>query len=83
MKIETNKADPHHSLILGDIAALIIAIHIEATLDCNTEIDTTTAGAVYDDLTQPTEDAATDHAITPHTSHITDHPNIKALQVIN
>ena len=58
-------------------------IHIEATLDCNTGIDTDTTGAVHDSLTQPTEDTATDLTMTFHTCHITDHPNIKALQVIN
>ena len=35
------------------------------------------------DLTQPTEDAATDLAVTLHTGHIADHPKIEALQVIN
>ena len=58
-------------------------IHIEAALDCNTEIDATTTGAVQVDLTQPTEDAVTDLTVTPHTSHTTNHPNIKGPQVIN
>ena len=58
-------------------------IHIEATLDHNTWIEAATSGAVHDDLTQPTEDAATDLVMTHHTDHITDHPNIKALQVID
>ena len=78
-----DKVHPDHSLILGDIAAPVIAIHMEATLDHNTEIDTTNTGAVHDDLAQPTEDAATDLCVTLHTSHITDHPNIEALQVID
>ena len=61
----------------------VIAIHIKTTLDHNTEIETTTTGAVYDDLTQPTEDAATDLTMTHHTNYIADHPNIKAPQVID
>ena len=83
MKIETDEADPDHSLILGDITAQVITIHIEAALDQNTEIDATTTGTVHNDLTQPTEDAATDLAMTLHTGHIADHPNIQALQVID
>ena len=58
-------------------------IHIKAAQDHNTQIDTTTTGAVHDDLTQSTEDTATDLTVTFHTSHITDHPNIEALQVID
>ena len=80
---DTDETNPDHSLILGDIAALVITIHIEAVLDHNTEIDMTTIGAVHDDLAQPTEDTATDLTMTLHTCHIADHPNIKTLQVIN
>ena len=58
-------------------------IHIDATLDDNTGIDVATTGAFHDDLAQLTEDTATDLSLTHHTGHITDHPNIKALQVIN
>ena len=58
-------------------------IHIETTLDHNAAIDATTRGAADDDLTQPTEDTATDLAMTHCTGHITDHPNSKALQVID
>ena len=83
MKIETDEANLDHSPIFADITAQVIVIHIEATLDHNTEVDVTTTGAVHDDLTQPTEDTATDLAMTHHTNHITDHPNIEALQVIN
>ena len=83
MRIETDKADPEHSLNLGDITAQVIATHIEATLDCNTEIDATTTGTVHNDLTQPTEDTAADLSMTNHTGHITDHRNFKDLQVIN
>ena len=83
VKIETDKANPDHSLILGDITVKVIPIHIEASLDCSTEIDATTTGAIHSDLIQPTEDAATDLAMTLHTGHITDHPNIKALQIID
>ena len=83
MKIETDKANPDHSLILGDITAGVIMTHIEASVDCNTETDAPTTGAVHDGLTQPTEDTATDLTLILHTSHITDHPNIKAPQFIN
>ena len=83
VKIETDEANPDHSLILGDIAALVIMIHIEAALDQNTEIDATTTWAVHNDLTQPTEAAATGLAVTLHAGHTADHPNIEALQVIN
>ena len=55
MKIEKDEADPDDSPIFADITTSIIAIHIEATLDHNTEIDATTTGAVHNDLTQPTE----------------------------
>ena len=83
MKIETEKANPDHSPIFADITTQVIAIYIEATLDCNTGIDAATTGAVHNDLSQPTEDAATDIAVTHCTDHIADHPNIKVLQVIN
>ena len=39
--------------------------------------------AVHNNLAQPTEDTATDLVMTHHTSHITDHHNILALQVIS
>ena len=58
-------------------------ICIETALDHNTEIDAATKGVAYDDLPQPTEDIAIDLAMTHHTAHIANHPNIKALQVIN
>ena len=83
MKIETGYANPDHSPTFKDIAAQVIVICIEATLDHDTWIDAATTGATHDDLTQPTEDTATDLAMTHHIIHITDHPNIKALQVIN
>ena len=83
MLIETGEANPDHSPTFEDIAAQVIVIHIEATLDHNTEIDATTTGAAHDDLALPTEDTATDLTMTHHTGHITDHPNIKPLQVIN
>ena len=83
VKIETDKANPDHSLILGDITARVIMIHIEATLDHNTGIDAATTGAVHDDLIQPTEDATTHLTVTLHTGHIADHPNIKAPHVID
>ena len=83
MRIETDEADPDHSPSLQDIIAWAIVINIETTLDHNTGIDTATTGAAHDDLIQPTENTTTDLAMTLHTSHITDHPNIKALQVID
>ena len=83
VKIETGKANPDHSLTFEDITAQIIMIHIEAALDHNTGRDTMTIEAIHNDLAQPTEDTATDLARTHHTGHITDHPNIKAHQVIN
>ena len=83
MKIETDEANPDHSPIFKDITAQVIVIHIEATLDHNTGIDVATIGAVHDNLTQPTDDTATDLTVTLHTSHTTDHPNIEAPQVID
>ena len=83
MKTETDEANPDHSLILGDIRSQVFMNHIEATLDQNTDIDATTTGAVHDDLTQATQDTATNLAVTLHISHISDHPNIKTFQVIN
>ena len=83
MKMEIDKANQDHSPICADITFWVIVIHIEAALDCNTGRDAATTGAVHNDLSQPTEDTAKDLAMTHHTDHITDHPNIKALQVIN
>ena len=83
MKIETVKANPGHSPTIKDIVAQVIMIHVEVTLDHSTRMDTATTGAAHDDLTQPTEVRATDLAMTHHTSHITDYPNIEAFQVIN
>ena len=53
MKIDTDEANPDHSLILEDITAQVITIHAEATLDHNKGMDAATTGAVHDDLTQP------------------------------
>ena len=39
--------------------------------------------AAHDNLNQHTEDTATDLTMTHYTSHISDHPHITALQVIN
>ena len=58
-------------------------IHIEATLHYNTRIDVNTTGAAHNNLTKPTEDTATDLNMKHCISHITDHPNIEALQVID
>ena len=83
MKIETGKANPDHSPTFEDIAAQVIMIHIEAALGHNTGTDAITTGAAHDDPSQPTEDTARDLTMTHCTGHIADHPNIKALQVIN
>ena len=50
MTIETDKANPDHSLIFEDIGAHVIMIPIEATLDQNTGIDAATTGAAHDEL---------------------------------
>ena len=83
VKIETGKADPDHSATTEDITTQVIMIHIEAALDHNTEIDAPTTEIAHDVLTQPTEDTTTDITMTHHTNHITDHPHITALQVID
>ena len=48
MMIETDKANPDHSLTFEDITAQVITIPIEATLDHNTGIDAATTGAAHD-----------------------------------
>ena len=58
-------------------------IYIETTLDCNTGIDAAIIEVADDDLTQSTEDTATDLTIMHLIDHITDHPNIESLQVVN
>ena len=58
-------------------------ISIEATLNHNTRRDAATAGAAHGDLTQPTDDMAIDLAMTHHINHITDHPHIEVLLVID
>ena len=77
---QTGEANPDHSPTIKDIAAWVI---IEATLDHNTGIDAPTTEAAHDDLTQPTEDTATDLTVTHCTCHITDPPNIEALWATN
>ena len=83
VKVETDEADPDHSLSFDDTTAWAIVICIEVTLDHNTSIDTVITEAANDELTQPTEDTATDLTVTHLTDHIADHSNIEALQVIN
>ena len=83
MMIDTGKADPYHSSTFEDITAWVIVIFIEAILDHNPVIYTATTGAAHNDLTQPTDDTATNLTVTHHIGHIADHPNIEALQVIN
>ena len=80
MKTETGETDPDHSLTFKDIAAQAIVIYIEASLDCNTKMDAAITEAAEDNLAPPTEDTATDFAMTPLTNHIADHPNTEALQ---
>ena len=58
-------------------------IHIEATLDHNTGIEAATTDAAHNDVTQPTEDTATDLTMTHCTGNITGHPFIVALWIIN
>ena len=82
MKKETGEANPDHSLIFEDIKAQAIAIHIEATLDHNTKIDTAITEVAHDDLSPPTEDTVTDLTMTDLTNHIADRLNT-ALQAIN
>ena len=78
MRVEIDEADPDNSSILEDITTQVIVIHIEATLDHNTGIDTATTGAVHDDLVH-----IADHpnikvlqVINPRiiVDHIHDHP---------
>ena len=83
MKIETGEANPDHRLILGDIAVQVIMICTEATLGHNTGINAATTEIAHDDPTHATEGTVTDLNVTHHINHITDHPNIKVLQVIN
>ena len=56
---------------------------MEATLDHNIEIDAATTEAAHDNSAQPTEDTATDLAMTHCTGHNTDHSHITALWVID
>ena len=83
MNTETGKADPDHSLIFKDITAQAIAIHIEATLDHNTEIEAAITEATHDNLIPTTEDTVTDLTMTHLTNHIADHLNTEALQTID
>ena len=83
MKIKTSTADPDHSPTTKDIAAQVIMICIETTLNHNTRIDAATTEAAHDDLTQPTKDTATDLTVTHCIGHTADHPHITALQVID
>ena len=83
MKIETGKTTPDHSPTFKDIAAQVITICIEATLDDNTGADATTTGAAHNNLAPPTKDTATHLTVTHHTGCMAGHPNIEALQIIN
>ena len=56
---------------------------MEAALDHNTEIDAATTEVAHDNLTQLTEDTATDLAMTHCISHTADHPHITGLWVID
>ena len=83
MKTETDKADPDRILIFEDITAQAITIHIEAALDCHTEIDAAITETAHDNLAPSTETTSTDLTMTHLTDHITDHLNTEALQAIN
>ena len=83
MMTETYETNPDHSLTFKDITAPVITIPIEATLDHNIRIDAVITGVAHDDLTPPIETTAIHLAMTHHINHITDHPHIEALQVIN
>ena len=82
MMIETDEANPDHSLTFKDIAAPI-AIHIEATLGHNDRIDAATRGAAHGDLVPPIEATAIDLTMKHCMNHIADHPHIETLQVIS
>ena len=58
-------------------------IPTDATLDHHMGIDAAITGAAHDDHAPLTETAAIDLTITHHIKHITDHPHIEVLQVIN
>ena len=58
-------------------------IHIEAVINCNTEIDAAITEAAHNDFTQHTEDTAADLTMTHLTDHITDHLNTEALPAID
>ena len=81
--IETDEANLDHSLTFKDIAAQVMTIPIEAALDHNTRIDAAITGAAPDILTPPIEATAINLTVTHHIDHITDHPCIGTLQVIN
>ena len=83
MKTETGKADPDHSHTFANITAEVIMIPTEAALDHNTRIDATTSGAAHNNCAPPIEATAIDLTMTHDINHITDHPHIDALQVIN
>ena len=83
MKIEIDKVDPDSILTTESITAQVITIPIEATLDDITRIDIATTGTAHNDFTQPIETTANDITVTHHIIHITDHPHIEALQVID
>ena len=58
-------------------------IHTESTRDHNTRTDTAATEVAHDDLTQHTDDTATDPAMTHHIIYITDHLHITAFWVID
>ena len=83
MGIETDKGNPGHSLMFEGFTAPVIMIPIEAAVDHNTAIDEATTGAAHDDLAPPIEAIGIDLTMTHYIDHITDHPHIEALQVID
>ena len=83
MKKETGNANPDHDLIFKNIDAQVIMILTEATQGHNTEIVAATIGAAHDNWAPPIEATTINHATTCHINHITDHPHIEVLQLIN
>ena len=82
-KIKRDETSPDHSPTTKDIAARVITIHTEASLDHNTGTDTAATEVAHNDLTQHAEDTATDTTMTHCIGHIADHSHIADLWAIN
>ena len=68
---------------LKNAHSLPTCIYEKANIDHITKIDTAITEAAHGDLSAPTEDRATDLAMTHLTDHITDHLRTEFFQVIN